>query len=402
MPNSSDRPNPPPARGRGGRAAWLAGLAMVLSACGAVPAPPDAQRQVWNDSAFAPVVATPTRQEIFALTPEMKAFLAGPVQNATRTRGAARGLVEALMVDGRVRIEYDASRTRTASETFAEQAGNCLSLVVMTAAMARELGLAVRFQDMDQYVWERREGTGLDLRIGHVNVLLGRPEGVQRDRGLTSWLMIDFLSSPDAHLSPGQPIEESRVVAMVLNNRAGEALLRQDTRTAYWHARAALAADAGLAHAWNTLGIVHARQGDPARAELAYRLAIQHDVRHEAAMGNLADVLRQTGRPLEADEWLARQRQLLPEHPLALVADGLQALEAGDLGRARRLLERALPLTGGSHELHFALARTYAAMGDRRRTEQQLELAREAGDTPQARARYAAKLSRLRPPAPTP
>jgi hypothetical protein len=41
-------------------------------------------------------------------------------------------------------IEYDSTVTRTAAQTYAARAGNCLSLVIMTAAFAEELGLRVR------------------------------------------------------------------------------------------------------------------------------------------------------------------------------------------------------------------------------------------------------------------
>jgi transglutaminase-like putative cysteine protease len=45
-------------------------------------------------------------------------------------------------------LEYDAEETLNASEAFDRKSGNCLSLVLMTAAMARELGLDVRFQNV--------------------------------------------------------------------------------------------------------------------------------------------------------------------------------------------------------------------------------------------------------------
>ena len=43
-------------------------------------------------------------------------------------------------------LEYDATSTRTASEAYAARAGNCLSLVIMTSAFAKALGLPVYYQ----------------------------------------------------------------------------------------------------------------------------------------------------------------------------------------------------------------------------------------------------------------
>lgn len=389
--------------GARGYASWVLAPLLVLvlvlgpMGCATYEAPAHARSQVWDDAAYGPTVPVPTAQDIFALTPAMKAFLEGPAQQHLRVRGPQRGLVEALFEKGRLRIEYDATRTRTAAETFDERAGNCLSLVVMTAALAHELGLAVRYQDMDTHLWEHQSVATLDLRIGHVNVLIGREALSPSARvAVGSWLMVDFLSQPGAVPDTGRPIDEARIVAMLLNNRAGEALVQGDLRSAYWHAKAAVAADDGFAHAWNTLGIVHSRHGDQARAELALRLALQRNSAHDAAMGNLAGVLRQQGRIDEAELWARREQQFLPDHPMALLAAGLKLLDAGDAHRARRMLERALSVSGGSHEIHFALARAFAALGDAPAAARQLELAREAGQTPQMRSRYAAKLDRLR------
>jgi Tfp pilus assembly protein PilF len=372
---------------------------LMLTGCAGVSVKPEQRQAAFDDAAYGPALAVPTREDIFALTPAMHEWLRRQGLASAAARGRPRPLIDALHEQGRLRIEYDGSRTRTAAEAFEAGTGNCLSLVVLTSALAERLGLAVRYQDMETQIWERHEGPGLDLRIGHVNVLLGPPDSAMRLMGpgsVATWLMVDFLSTPGARPHAGQPIEKARLVAMLLNNRAGEALLAGDLRAAYWHVRAALAEDAQFAHAWNTLGVIHSRSGQLQRAEAALRLALIHDPRHDAAMGNLSGLLAALGRMGEAQEWAARQLLHLPEHPMALFGAGLRALNAGDLAQARRLLERALPLSGGTHELHFALARTYAALGDAARTRRHLALAQEMGPTPQARERYAAKLETLR------
>jgi transglutaminase-like putative cysteine protease len=54
--------------------------------------------------------------------------------------------VQALYQPDQIRLEYDAAVTRNAAQAFEARTGNCLSLVIMTAALARELGLTVRYQ----------------------------------------------------------------------------------------------------------------------------------------------------------------------------------------------------------------------------------------------------------------
>jgi hypothetical protein len=57
--------------------------------------------------------------------------------------GQEYGLLEALYNGSKtgLKLDYDASYTRNAAETYRDRAGNCMSLVIMTAAFAKELGM---------------------------------------------------------------------------------------------------------------------------------------------------------------------------------------------------------------------------------------------------------------------
>ncbi len=83
--------------------------------------------------------------------------------------------------------------TRNAAQAFAARSGNCLSLVIMTAAFAKEMGLPVAYQNV--YVDETWSRIGdIYFSIGHVNLTLGRrhdPTSVRDDEA--DLLTIDFL-----------------------------------------------------------------------------------------------------------------------------------------------------------------------------------------------------------------
>lgn len=366
---------------------WIPlGLGWLLAGCAALPpAPP------FDDAAFAPPAAVITRAEIFAASPAMRDFLAHEAASELKDQGAQLGLVTALWRHGRLRIDYDASVTRTAAQSFEARAGHCLSLVLMTASLARELGLPVRFQQVPSVVWERRGG--LELALGHVNIAIGPPE---RDG---TWYLVDFLPEAVPAEARQQRIGEARIVAMVHNNRAAEALADGRPRVAYWSAREALREDPRFADAWNTLGVIYMRHGDTARAEQALRHALAVDDGHGAAMGNLAGLLAAGGRADEAALWRSRQARVLVP-PFVLIEQAQQALAAGDAAGARDRLMRALRDGGESHELHFALARAYAQLGQREPAARHLEAAVRLSPGTGTRERYTAKLDRLRATAP--
>lgn len=278
----------------------------------AAPEPP------WADGLFAAPAQPPRAGQALALSPAMAARARQLRAAAPGGLPTARMLVEALSARGELRLDYDAQITRTAAQAFDDRAGNCLSLVLMTAAFARELGLPVSFNEALVEAQWRREGDLL-MRSGHVNLTLGPPvrRGVWRSLGDES-LMVDFLPGVDLAGLPVRGIDERRVLAMYLNNRAAEFMAAGDLATAYWWAREALRLDAAYAAARNTLGVVYQRAGQTALAAQVYEQLLAGQPDDSSALGNLAQVRLAQGRPDEAARLRARRDALEPPEARAL------------------------------------------------------------------------------------
>lgn len=393
-------------------AARCAPLALVLLAtgCATLPPPdPSAATALLDDTRFAAVALPVTAAEVFALSDEMRHFAdqalrgpgaaIGPGAGApTGTRLAVRGdarrrLLQALY--GNHALRYDASATRTASEAWAARSGNCLSLVVMTAAFARHLGLPVSYRQVlvdDQYT---QAGT-LTLASGHVNLVLARPLRAGLGSADSDELTVDFLPPEQRRGQRSVPLAETTVVAMYMNNRAAEALTGGRVDEAYAWLRQALAADPGYAAAANTLAVVYERAGHMAQAEATLRTVLAREPRHVAALSNLVRVLGAQGRQAEASPWAARLAALQPVAPFHHLALGRAALAEGRLAQAREHFERELRLQPEQHEAHDALAQVLLRQGERAAASRHLALAAEYSPTPEQQGRYAAKLAHLR------
>ncbi len=386
------------------RGALLAAAALALAGC-AAPPPAPVPHALWRDASYpAPARPLPSADALFALSPPMEQFLRTQVGGLGGTNSAPdprRALVEALYrpldVEGAgLRLAYDASLTRNAAEAFEARAGNCLSLVMMTAALAQRLGLAVGYQRVYSDTSYSLAGT-LTLASGHVNLVIGfRPSPLMSGRSTAEPLVVDFLTPSETAHQRSVPIAEATVVAMYFNNRAAELLVAGDTAAAYWHAREALRHDPRFVGAANTLGVVHQRAGLADAAEAAFRHVLAAEPQSTAALGNLLGLLQAQGRKAEAEPVAARLAALEPVPPLHWLRLGREALAAGDAALALTLLKRELRRQPEQDDVHLALAEAHLRLGNL--AQSQHHLAQAAAHTPRQadQQRYAAKLARLR------
>jgi len=369
--------------------------AILLCACAStrdVPAPPAA---LFADTLFPPSTVQLDEDEIFRVTPAMRAYTQA-VMHERRGKEIRRALFDALYRRDQLQLEYDSALTRTAREAFEARQGNCLSLVIMTAALAQELNIPVVFQSVPTEDSWSRSGE-IYFNSGHVNLKLGRimreaAGGYDRE----NYTVIDFQPPPEGRQQEGYAIGRKTVVAMFMNNRAAEALARDNFTDAYWWARNAVLADPNLLYAYNTLAVVYRRHGDLTQAELTLRYALARDPGSAMALSNLAQVVERQGRLDEARELKARLARLQPEQPFRYFNLGRQAMLAGDYGRARDLFQRELRRDPTYHEFHFWLAAADYKLGDLDAAEEHMRMALDASTTRQDHELYAAKLDRLR------
>lgn len=374
---------------------WLPWVLAVLSACSSAPVVPPRADHLLHDHLFAPRPAA-ADPGVFALSAEMRQYLEQEVAPYVRRKGRLRGLVEALRSNTRLKLEYDAAWTRTAAEAFAARAGNCLSLVIMTAALAREIGVPVHYQRVyTEEAWTRdRQLLFLNY---HVNIILGPLETEGFLPAEHGWpIVIDFVPSEGRAAPRSHEIAEHTIVAMFMSNRAAESLARGELDAAYWWVRGAIAQDPRFLASYNTLGVIYFRHGNPKEAEAAMNHVLQIEPQNTVALSNLVAVLEAQGRFEASRAIAARLRQLEPQRPFHFYDLAQGALEKRDFAAARDLFRRELERNPFNHQIHFGLASAYLGLGDVRAARRHLTIAMQNSTTQREYEFYAAVLDRLR------
>jgi tetratricopeptide (TPR) repeat protein len=371
---------------------WIALLSCALLGACATGAAPVVDDSLWQDAAFAPATSPVRTDTVFALSDEMREYLRTRGAQQMRLKGKQRGLIDALYAHGDLKLMYDAAVTRTASEAFAARSGNCLSLVIMTGAFAKELGLQVEFQSAyTDETWSR--SGDLYFRSGHVNVTLGRR---LVDSGYDSTLYtVDFLPQSELRGLRTTRISETDVISMYLNNRAAELMVQDRMDDAYWWSREAVRTQPGSLSALNTLGVIYQRRGLLQPAERVFDAVLARDPRHTRALHNLAQVLTEQGRVDESQALRSRLARLEPEPAYYFFERGQAAMRAGDFHAARDWFAKEVARADYSPEFHFWLGLAHFKLGEIDAARQHLQQARANSQTRSDRDLYAAKLERL-------
>jgi len=371
---------------------WLLlSLCAVLAACAGpreLAQPPDS---LFDDSLFAAPSERISGEDVFAVSEAMRRYLQHPqIEAQLRRKGPQRGLLEALYTTGELRLDYDSRTTRNAAQAFDARAGNCLSLVVMTAAFAKEMGLTVRYQSA--YLEETvSRSSNLLLRSGHVNVTLGRRFVDPRSPGQEA-MTVDFLPPEELKGLRTREIDEQMVVAMYLNNRAVEALVAGRIDDAYAWAREAVRQDPQFLGSLNTLGVVYLRRNALAQAGTVFSHVLERDAANRTALANLANAYARQGRIEESMDMQRRLTKLEPEPPLHEFNLGLAAMKKQDFGTAKDLFSREVARTDDYPEFHYWLGLANYGLGNVEQARKELARAVATSATRKDRDLYSAKL----------
>jgi len=336
--------------------------------------------------------AVESEEAIFSLDETARAFVRNTVDGLENYEEKMQVLVDRIFDHSQLNLLYASDANTTASQTFHNRAANCLSMSIMTYALAQEAGFKVRFRDVHipEY-WSRREGQR--LLSGHLNLVLLPPEGPDVINVFVRGRIVDFDPQPAQSQFPRTVISRDTVLAMFYNNKGVDALIDNDLDHAYAYFRAGAEAAPHFDPVWVNLGYLYRLKGEYQYAEQSYQQALGIDPDNSAGWENLARLYRYMDRIDEADAITERieNKRLSNPHYHLMLGDG--AYESRQHGKALEHYRRALTLDGGNHETHFALAKVYFQLGSVERSENHLRRAMKASPSAQERERYEGKLS---------
>jgi Tfp pilus assembly protein PilF len=291
-------------------------------------------------------------------------------------------------------FEYRDHFTRTAAETVLSRQGNCMSLVVLSAALADVLNVPVEFHDIDvEPIWDRRGG--FYLVNGHVNLSLLPPVNSNIVLFSGSEMLVDFLPERSVRAYHKKRVSKHQLTAMFYNNIAAEALVKADYDLAYALIKKSIQLDPQFVAAINTLAVIYRHKGYDDEAENVYRSALHVNDQDLSTLYNLALILGEQGR---LDEWREVHKVLelaRINNPFYYFDMAQQAYFDKQYQDALVWYKRAVEKADYRHEFYFGLSRAYWATGEERLAEKNLKRALALSDT-NNKQRYQMKLQAMK------
>lgn len=332
-----------------------------------------------------------TEEEVFALSDEMKSFVDNNVIHERTPVAQIKTLSHGIFQNSDIGIRYQNDANTIAADTFANGTANCLSLTIMTYALADYAGLGVEFQQVNvPEFWIRRDGASILNR--HINLKLyykGRDVETLFTRQAYTVDFNDVSGTTDFSKSG---ISKARVLSLFYNNKGVDYFLIEDFDSAYAYFKKGIYVDPSLSDSYTNLGVLYRRLGEDEKAELVYHQALAIAPEDNTTLENLATLFRATDRQVDADEIERQLRSKRRTNPYYHYLLGQQALERKQLNKARMHFSRAINLHDKNHEFYYAMARTMFLLGEKKASERYMNLALRYSESKSDELRYQYKL----------
>jgi tetratricopeptide (TPR) repeat protein len=335
-----------------------------------------------------------SESEIFELDEEAKSFAKSAIKGKFKPKDQIQALVQHIFSRSDLNLLYRAEANTVANQTFQNRAANCLSMSIMTYALAKEVGFGVRFQDIEipEY-WTIREGQSLLNR--HINLqILPRPSR-EHIQFINRGFEVDFDAQATRQHFPKTLLKRHQVIAMFHNNNGADALVKKNYLKAYAYFRTALKHAPDLSSVWANLGYLYRLTGHYELAENTYLFAIQKDKKNLTAWRNLSHLYGYMGQEKKAKDIVDSVTRKRSDNPFFHINNGDKAFEKQQWKIALEHYRTALSLDKSYHEVFFGLGKTYFELGNIQRSRYYLKLAQKKSRTEEEHAIYQGKINML-------
>jgi len=290
-------------------------------------------------------------------------------------------------------------KTLTAEQSLIQTEGNCLSLAILTTALAKSVGVDTGYQLVDsQPVYQKEDD--IILSAQHIRSLIFEPKkslNQQIDSGLLELgrnaLIVDYFPTQNSRIR--KDISESEFVAMYYKNKAADSIIKNSYDDAYWLIRESLHYSAMDEQSINMMALIHEKKGLNKQAENLYLFGLKHAQNKLDLLRNYHIFLKNQHRLSDAERIKAQLSRIEVPNPFDWINLGNTAFAQNKYREAKRYYKKAAKQAPYLHQAHFGIAKSDFKLGNIRSAKASMKQAKEKAIDQDTKSLYQKKLDAL-------
>lgn len=347
------------------------------------------------DNFFGDRPRIPSPDQLHRLTPEQQRDFMDYYSHGDRADIPGHRRMADYLQEVTRDFRYDGV-TLDAATTLREGRGNCLSLAILTTALARLAGVEIGYQLMDDEPVFEFNGNVISKGV-HVRSVLYKPDW-ERPSGnvvyIRPHIKVDYF--PTQRASYISNLSEQGYYAMYYRNIAAAGIADSHHDEAWWYARQALTHAPRDSEALNMLAVILRRTGQLAESEALYRYGIDHASENLSLLKNYHFLLSESGRTREARRINTRLMTMDDPSPFHWFHLAQSYYREEGYTSAIRYYREALERAPYLHQAYLGIARSYYQMGQTGNAQYALSMALDNARKVSTQSRYQEKLMALR------
>lgn len=303
-----------------------------------------------------------SQEEIFKLSPEQQQAILAYLENKIATGMPAHQAVRAYLQNRLSNFTYYGA-TYTAEKALALNKGNCMSLAILTTAVAKLANVDFEYREVSTLPVFKKQNNLL-LSSSHVQTLLFDPTFVPKEDVIyfsRPAVVVDYF--PESSNHSGRYFSLEPFLAMFYKNIASDALVANQLELAFANAAKAYELDPSNVRIANMMAVIHRRMGDDLSAEKIYQTALKIDENNIALISNYMVLLESQGRIEQAQLLSGKLDNLDDPNPYSWLEQAYIAQKQGEHRRAIHYYNKVLDIAPYVHQAYQGLAQVYRKQG---------------------------------------
>jgi len=285
------------------------------------------------------------------------------------------------------------NKTLTAQQVLTTKQGNCLSLAILTTALAKNVSVKTGYQIVDSDPVYQQEGD-IILASEHIQSLLYDSNSrtithPSAERGI----IVDYFPTRGTRVR--RRVSESEFSALFYRNLAADAIIHKHYSSAYWLLIETFKLNPLDEHAVNMMALVHEKKGLKKNADSIYRQGIKHANHKLDLLRNYSLFLHKEHRYKDAKEIEKQLAKVNVVNPFDWINLGNTAYSQTHYRESKRYYLKAVKMAPYIHQAYLGIAKSQYQLGHFGAAKKSLILAKNNALDEKTKNYYQAKLNSL-------